>query len=96
VRASANLPAPGKVVLPLREDTARVSLFTQQRRGAKMATQAYSANVGGFEAPAVSRGMGLLNETQAADLLNIKVPTLRRWRWAGKGPTFLKIGGAVR
>jgi hypothetical protein len=61
-----------------------------------MATQAYSAHVGGFEAPAVSRGTGLLNETQAADLLNIKVPTLRRWRWAGKGPTFLKIGGAVR
>lgn len=38
----------------------------------------------------------LLNETQTADLLNIKVPTLRRWRWAGKGPHFLKIGGAVR
>jgi hypothetical protein len=41
-------------------------------------------------------GQGLLNERQAADLLNMKVPTLRRWRWAGKGPAFLKIGGAVR
>jgi predicted DNA-binding transcriptional regulator AlpA len=38
----------------------------------------------------------LLNERQAADLLNIRVPTLRRWRWAGKGPRFLKLGGAVR
>jgi predicted DNA-binding transcriptional regulator AlpA len=46
-------------------------------------------------APATRNG-SLLNERQAADLLNIKVPTLRRWRWAGKGPHFLKIGGAVR
>ena len=61
-----------------------------------MATQVYSPNVSGFEVSAASRGTSLLNETQAADLLNIKVPTLRRWRWAGKGPTFLKIGGAVR
>ncbi len=22
--------------------------------------------------------------------------TLRRWRWAGKGPNFVKIGSAVR
>lgn len=41
-------------------------------------------------------GNGLLNERQAAKILNLKVPTLRRWRWAGKGPAFLKIGGAVR
>ncbi len=38
----------------------------------------------------------LLNEREAADLLAIKPTTLRRWRWAGKGPRFLKIGGAVR
>jgi hypothetical protein len=42
------------------------------------------------------RHNSLLNERQAAHLLNVKVPTLRRWRWAGKGPHFLKIGGAVR
>ena len=42
------------------------------------------------------RGIGLLNERRASDLLNVKVTTLRRWRWAGKGPAFLKIGGAVR
>ena len=38
----------------------------------------------------------LLREQQAAELLNIEVATLRRWRWAGKPPRFLKIGGAVR
>ena len=38
----------------------------------------------------------LLREQEAADILNFKVTTLRRWRWAGKGPTFRKIGGAVR
>jgi hypothetical protein len=42
------------------------------------------------------RSNGLLNERQAAELLNVRVATLRRWRWAGKGPAFLKIGGAVR
>ncbi len=25
-----------------------------------------------------------------------EVATLRRWRWGGKGPPFIKIGGAVR
>ncbi len=38
----------------------------------------------------------LLREQEAADILNFKVATLRRWRWAGKGPRFRKIGGAVR
>ena len=38
----------------------------------------------------------LLNEKDVANALNVKVTTLRRWRWAGKGPQFLKIGAAVR
>jgi hypothetical protein len=38
----------------------------------------------------------LLDETNAARILGLSVKTLRRWRWAGKGPAFLKIGGAVR
>ena len=38
----------------------------------------------------------LLNEHQAAAILGIKVATLRRWRWAGKPPRFIKIGSAVR
>ena len=39
---------------------------------------------------------GLLNEHEAAKYLAVKVATPRRWRWAGKGPRFIKIGGAVR
>ena len=38
----------------------------------------------------------LLNEHEAAYALGLKVATLRRWRWAGKPPRFLKIGAAVR
>jgi predicted DNA-binding transcriptional regulator AlpA len=38
----------------------------------------------------------LLRETEAAPILGIEVATLRRWRWAGKGPSFRKIGAAVR
>ena len=41
-------------------------------------------------------GNRLLNEHQAAYALGLKVATLRRWRWAGKPPSFLKIGSAVR
>jgi predicted DNA-binding transcriptional regulator AlpA len=39
---------------------------------------------------------GLLTETEAARVLGLAVPTLRRWRWAGRGPRFAKIGAAVR
>ncbi len=38
----------------------------------------------------------LLKEAEAASILSVEVATLRRWRWAGCGPAFLKIGGAVR
>ncbi len=38
----------------------------------------------------------LVNEAEAAHLLRLSVKTLRRWRWAGKGPRFVKIGAAVR
>ncbi len=38
----------------------------------------------------------LANEAEAARILGLSVKTLRRWRWAGKGPRFLKIEGAVR
>lgn len=46
--------------------------------------------------PAVIRSERLLNESEASDLLRIAVPTLRRWRWAGRGPRFVKVGRAVR
>lgn len=40
--------------------------------------------------------MRLLDEHETAELLNVKVATLRRWRWGGKELPFVKIGGAVR
>ena len=61
-----------------------------------MATHKHSTRVNGGTAPAMGRATVLLNEGQAAELLNIRVATLRRWRWAGKGPAFRKIGRAVR
>ncbi len=38
----------------------------------------------------------LLNERETARRLGLRVATLRRWRWSGKGPRFLKLCGAVR
>ncbi len=38
----------------------------------------------------------LLKEDEVATILSMKVATLRRWRWSGDGPLFIKIGGAVR
>ncbi len=39
---------------------------------------------------------GLIDEHEAARILGLSVKTLRRWRWAGKPPNFVKIGSAVR
>ena len=39
---------------------------------------------------------GLVTEHDAAQILGLSVKTLRRWRWAGKPPPFVKLGGAVR
>lgn len=38
----------------------------------------------------------LLKEAEAAELLSVEIATLRRWRWAGRPPRFIKIGAAVR
>ena len=38
----------------------------------------------------------LLKEAEAAEMLGLEVSTMRRWRWAGRGPRYLKLGGAVR
>ncbi|SUS06059.1 hypothetical protein DF3PB_2360005 [uncultured Defluviicoccus sp.] len=43
-----------------------------------------------------SRVSPLLTEQQAADLVGLKVATLRRWRWQGRALEFVKIGAAVR
>jgi hypothetical protein len=42
------------------------------------------------------RTHALVNETEAARILDLSVKTLRRWRWARKGPAYSKIGAAVR
>lgn len=39
----------------------------------------------------------LLTEREAADYLRLAPATLARWRWRGdRGPTWRKLGGAVR
>jgi len=38
----------------------------------------------------------LLKEADVSKILNVKVTTLRRWRWSGDGPNFVKIGRSVR
>lgn len=38
----------------------------------------------------------LLTEMEVAEIFGFKASTLRRWRWAGTGPKFRKIGGSVR
>lgn len=38
----------------------------------------------------------LLTETETAERLNIAVATLRRWRWEGHPPPFVKLGRTVR
>lgn len=34
----------------------------------------------------------LITEKQAAEWLSLKPSTLRRWRWSGIGPEFVRIG----
>lgn len=38
----------------------------------------------------------LLTESETASRLAIQPATLRRWRWSGDGPRFVKVGFAVR
>lgn len=38
----------------------------------------------------------LLTTPEAANILRLKPGTLSKWRWSGDGPTFIKIGAAVR
>lgn len=38
----------------------------------------------------------LLNETAAAEVLQLRPKTLCRWRFERRGPDYVKIGGAVR
>lgn len=42
------------------------------------------------------RAASLIKEDPAARILGVEVATLRRWRWSGGGPAFIKLGNAVR
>ena len=51
----------------------------------------------GETAPLTSRvSNGVLTEIDAAGRLGLKVATLRAWRHQGKGPTFVRLGRAIR
>ena len=36
-----------------------------------------------------------INQIELADRWKISPRTLERWRWAGQGPAFVKLGGRV-
>ena len=38
----------------------------------------------------------LLTDKETAKALSLSVQTLRNWRVSGKGPPYVKLGGAVR
>jgi predicted DNA-binding transcriptional regulator AlpA len=38
----------------------------------------------------------LLNDNEVAEELGISVSTLRKWRYSGQGPRFVKLGASVR
>lgn len=40
--------------------------------------------------------MVFVTEKQAAEYLSLQSETLNRWRWAGKGPRYYRVGGAIR
>ena len=44
----------------------------------------------------MNRSQNLMNEQETAAYLAISAATLRRWRWVGRGPRFIKIGAAIR
>ncbi len=48
------------------------------------------------EDPVSDSHEALMNEHEVAARLGLKVATLRRWRWAGRSPPYIKIGSAVR
>ena len=39
--------------------------------------------------------MTLLNEVKTAEFLGLSTATLRKWRWEGKEPRFIKLGRRV-
>jgi len=50
----------------------------------------------GGDTAAAAHLADLIGEHEAARVLGMAVGTLRRWRWAGQGPSYVKMHGAVR
>ena len=44
----------------------------------------------------LGNSVGLLNEVQAAKVLNLSTRTLQAWRTKGSGPAFVRAGRAIR
>ena len=42
------------------------------------------------------RDLQFVDTRRAAEMLGIAFKTLERWRWAGRGPSYRRFGGAVR
>lgn len=38
----------------------------------------------------------LLTESELSERMKVAVATLRRWRWSGGGPPFVRVGRCVR
>ena len=38
----------------------------------------------------------LLNNSEAAEFLGMSPDTLPRWRWAGIGPAYMKVGRSIK
>lgn len=38
---------------------------------------------------------GAMNEKQAAGFLGVSIPTVRKWRFEGRGPVYVKMGRRV-
>ena len=41
-------------------------------------------------------GLRYLNEKEVAELIGFSVQSLRNWRFLGRGPSYIKVGRAVR
>lgn len=46
------------------------------------------------EGKAICEGREILSEREAAAWLGLAVKTLQNWRWAGRGPGFIKLGSS--
>jgi hypothetical protein len=56
----------------------------------------HSCGAGDDATPKKSKEPDFLTEHEVADLLNVKVATLRRWRWEGSHLAYHKFSGLVR